>query len=185
MIFAGSDILPPNSTTLEQIVADLDWARIDALNTEVVRQVVNPQTCPEALLPWLAWAMSVDVWDDTWPLATRRAVIAAQPAVQRRKGTRLAIRMALQALGVDAQITEWWEHVPPRRRGTFEITLWITGFSGIPVTAALIQQVRQSVMQAKRKSIAFTIDIGAQLNGTAYAAASQQNVLKIAIAPGP
>jgi len=59
----------------------------------------TPATCPAALLPWLAWALSVDEWDGTWPEERQRAVIAASVAVHRRKGTRGAVVAALAAAG--------------------------------------------------------------------------------------
>lgn len=31
------------------------------------RSLWNADTCPEALLPYLAWACSVDFWRETWP----------------------------------------------------------------------------------------------------------------------
>jgi phage tail P2-like protein len=67
----------------------------------------NPATCPAALLPWLAWALSVDEWDDAWTEATKRAVIAASVEVHRRKGTVGSIKKALAAAGYgDATVLE-------------------------------------------------------------------------------
>ncbi len=67
----------------------------------------NPATCPAALLPWLAWALSVDEWDDTWTEATKRAVVAASVEVHRRKGTVGSIKRALAVAGLgDATLIE-------------------------------------------------------------------------------
>lgn len=180
MTFAGSNILPPNATPLERALADMDWDRISALDVDVIRSITDPATCPLPLLPWLAWAFSVDVWDDTWDEATRRAVIAASPAVQRVKGTRFAIRTALEAVDVTSTIMEWWEYAPEHRHGTFDVIIWVTGL-GAPITGPLLDQVRQIVLQAKRKSIAFKIVLAAEEVGTAYVGGIQQNVLSITI----
>lgn len=56
----GSDLSPPNASPLERVLADLEFARIDEVSLAVIRQVVDPDTCPAALLPWLAYSMSVD-----------------------------------------------------------------------------------------------------------------------------
>lgn len=60
-------------------------------------------------MPWLAWAVSVDLWDSRWPETVQRDVIAAAIPVHRMKGTRGAVIRALAALGVETAITEWWE----------------------------------------------------------------------------
>ena len=59
----------------------------------------NPDKCPLAFLPWLAWALSVDTWDAAWPEAEKRAVIKASANNHRKKGTPWAIRTALEAAG--------------------------------------------------------------------------------------
>lgn len=161
-------------------MAQTDWSRVSAIDVDIIRSITNPATCPLALLPWLAWSMSVDVWDDAWDEATQRAVIAAAPAVQRTKGTRFAVRTALEAVNVTSSITEWWEYASPKRHGTFDITIWVTGV-GAPITTQLIQQVRQIVTRAKRKSIAFAVQIAAEEDGICYAGGIQQNVLEITV----
>lgn len=35
--------------------------------TVAIRQVWTPEECPVELLPYLAWALSVDQWDKDWP----------------------------------------------------------------------------------------------------------------------
>ena len=69
----------------------------------------NPVTCPAALLPWLAWALSVDDWDADWPEQVKRDVIAASVEIHRRKGPVWAMRRALDAAGLgEATIQEGW-----------------------------------------------------------------------------
>lgn len=83
---------------------------IDAFGFDIPNaHIWNPGTCPVAFLPWLAWALSVDEWSDTWTEATKRAVIAASVEVHRRKGTIGSIRRALAAAGYgDAVVQERW-----------------------------------------------------------------------------
>ena len=64
-------------------------------------------TCPAALLPWLAWGLSVDDWDSSWPEPVKRAVIAASADVHRHKGSVWSIRRMLALAGYgDAEIIE-------------------------------------------------------------------------------
>jgi phage tail P2-like protein len=68
---------------------------------------------PEAFLPYLAWALSVDVWDGNWPLSRKREVVSAARSVHRHKGTIAAVRRALAALDVAIAIVEWFESGEP------------------------------------------------------------------------
>lgn len=63
------------------------------------RDLWNPWACPEALLPWLAWALSVDQWDPDWPVENRRRVIAESVEIHRRKGTVASVKAILGAQG--------------------------------------------------------------------------------------
>ncbi len=91
-------LLPPNASPLERAMADALGARFD--RAVPVRDLWSPERCPEALLPWLAWAVSVDVWDDGWPLEARRRVVAESLARHRIKGSRAAVETAVAAFGL-------------------------------------------------------------------------------------
>ncbi|MDO9428445.1 MAG: phage tail protein I [Methylobacterium sp.] len=161
--FLGSRLLPSGATPLEKAWADTQGARAGTVDPDIVRTITDPWRCPAALLPWLAYSFSVDVWDPDWPEATKRAVIAASPEVHRIKGTRRAIRVALEALGLGAQITEWWETTPPGRRGTFTVATHADG-SGPPLDLALIRSAQLAVRRAKPKSrvLTFTVALASQ-----------------------
>ncbi len=55
--------------------------------------------CPEHLLPYLAWSLSVDDWDDNWSADSKRAVINESIFVHQQKGTLASIRRVMQAAG--------------------------------------------------------------------------------------
>ncbi|MFI0475794.1 phage tail protein I [Paracoccus jiaweipingae] len=97
-MFDFATLLPPNATdqtrALEVIMAEREIGLERAIET-----LWNPWTCPERHLPWLAWALSVDEWDASWPVETKRAVIASSIEVHRKKGTVSLIRRALAAAG--------------------------------------------------------------------------------------
>lgn len=99
-------LLPPNSTPLERAV-DRSMAARHAALPALVPSLWNADTCPAALLPYLAWAVSVDEWDEGWSVDKKRAAIREAPEIHRRKGTPSAIRRALTALGQgDADLIE-------------------------------------------------------------------------------
>lgn len=98
-------LLPSSSTKLERALAQA--TDLDALSPEQIRQLWHPQTCPESHLPWLAWALSVDFWDDEWPLQRKRDVVAGSIAWHRKKGTPWAVEQMLAAAGyADSELIE-------------------------------------------------------------------------------
>ena len=101
---SDTSILPRHSTLVEQALEDALRSRADVGD---LPNLWNPNTCPARFLPWLAWALSVDDWDDAWPESRKRAVIAASVDVHRRKGTPAGVRAALKAMGYGwAEIVE-------------------------------------------------------------------------------
>ncbi|SDD76307.1 phage tail protein, P2 protein I family [Pseudomonas guariconensis] len=81
-------LLPINSTALERA---LDGTSAEDLKP-ALRTLYNPDTCPPHLLYQLAWAWSVDRWDDSWSEAVKRSVIRAAFSVHAHKGTVGALR---------------------------------------------------------------------------------------------
>ncbi|MGE4296933.1 MAG: phage tail protein I [Desulfovibrionaceae bacterium] len=102
-----ADLLPESATDQERAISE-SAARLAEVPV-IQRDLWNPATCPAYLLPWLAWALSVDLWDDAWPKTRKRAVIAASVAVHRIKGTPAAVEAMLAAMGFDAGVVEWPE----------------------------------------------------------------------------
>lgn len=98
-------LLPPNSTAAERALATVA-ARISDVPVPV-GDLWSPERCPPALLPWLAWALSVDEWDPLWTDERKRASIAAAVMIHRHKGTLWSMKRALAVAGLgDAEITE-------------------------------------------------------------------------------
>lgn len=102
-------LLPPNSTRLERSLAD---AMSRFAHGQIVRTLWNADTCPASHLPWLAWACSVDDWDDMWTEAEKRQAIKDARIIHQHKGTPGAVRRALAAIGhADAEIIERSDYI--------------------------------------------------------------------------
>lgn len=117
----AESLLPPNATALERATTKT-CAAMAALSVPL-RSLWDPQQCPVPLLPYLAWSLSVNYWESTWPEATKRAVIQASCLMHQRKGTIWALRQALEPLGYTITLTEWWQPTPPDAAGTFRLSL--------------------------------------------------------------
>lgn len=98
-------ILPTSATEFERSI-EAASARIQTF-PDYIRPIWDADTCPQAILPWLAWAMSVDDWSAAWSVETKREVIRQSVWVHQRKGTIGAIKRALVAAGYgDATVIE-------------------------------------------------------------------------------
>ncbi|WP_447830052.1 phage tail protein I [Aeromonas salmonicida] len=98
------DLLPPSVTRLEHLAAA---TLASNLTPEVITSTRFADTCPAPLLPWLAWARSVDWWELAESEDQQRALIRASFQLHQRKGTPWAIKEALNVLGFgDSTIIE-------------------------------------------------------------------------------
>ncbi|MBC2659692.1 phage tail protein I [Pseudomonas sp. MSSRFD41] len=120
---AGRHLLPSNATALERQAA-LALAQIQRVPIPL-RQLWNPDTCPVELLPYLAWAFSVDRWDSKWPEAAKRSAIRSSHYIHSRKGTIGALRRVVEPLGYLIEVLEWWQTVPEGVPGTFAIKIGV------------------------------------------------------------
>ena len=101
-------LLPPNSTKLELA---LEASMAKAFDHPVnIDKLWSAQDCPIELLPYLAWALSVDTWNSDWPEHVKRQVVASSIYVHKFKGTAAALKAALKALDLGVSISEWFEH---------------------------------------------------------------------------
>lgn len=105
----NQSLLPPNAS---QLLRDLETVFGDSFDLPTLnRYVVNPDLAPAHILPWLAWALSVDDWSDSWSEQIRRNVIKASVEVHRKKGTIGALKKALQAFNYEnVKVEEWFEY---------------------------------------------------------------------------
>jgi len=142
-----TSILPANLAELER---DID-AALDRLGDIKVDTATlwNPWTCPPQVLPFLAWALSVDQWRSAWTETQKRRTVAQSLDLHRVKGTRRAVDKAVAGFGLDVKITEWFEADPPLPAGTFRIDIFSRDQS---VTEKLAAELLRAVDNVKRKS---------------------------------
>lgn len=93
----SNSLLPPNATAQERALEGA-VSRLGSVPVSL-RDVWNPDTCPAAMLPWLAWAFGVDEWDAGWSDDAKRATIRNAVMVQRRKGSVWSIKRVIADAG--------------------------------------------------------------------------------------
>lgn len=103
----NSALLPPSSTAWMRST-EAATARLSGI-TVAIRTLWTPIACPVDLLPYLAWALSVDRWDKDWPAERKIAAIQRSYWLHRRKGTRAAVRRVIEDMGFSATFVEWFD----------------------------------------------------------------------------
>lgn len=92
-------ILPNNSTAWEKVIEQASGERWAQLDVDVIRRFKDPAACPEHLLNFLAFELSIDIWNDAWPVEVKRSVIADWYNLHRYKGTEYGVRRHVQIAG--------------------------------------------------------------------------------------
>jgi len=153
-------LLPPNASAMEKAI---EAAVQEPALPVPLRDVWSPQSCPPALLPWLAWGLSIDNWNANWPLSVQRAMVANAIALQRRKGTVEAVRRAVAAFGGSISLREWWQMEPRGTPHTFSLVLSITTLDGASPTADYVDAIIAEIYRAKaaRSHFDFTLAVDA------------------------
>ena len=106
----SESVLPPNATPLEKAV-EQSTMRLAGPNmteaAEAIGDLWQADRAPRDLLPWLAWALAVDEWDDGWPDDQKRGAIRESVAVHKQKGTVASVRRVIRGAGYgECEITE-------------------------------------------------------------------------------
>jgi len=147
-------LLPPNASPLERAL-DHAVGRISDVPTPL-RDLWNPDTCPVGLLPYLAYALSIDSWSSDWSETIKRRRVRQALAIQRRKGTSASVRDVVESFGGVVAIREWWQMQPPGDPHTFSLVLNITDQAGAPADAAFVDAVIAEVYRTKPVRSHFT-----------------------------
>ncbi len=167
-----ASLLPNYASDHERRVATLGYDIALPAAIQRLRWTTHPLNCHEDELPFLAWEESVDYWQDAWTVEVKHAAIDAAEEIHLFKGTLHAVETALSTLGLEADITEWWQLEVPGQRGTFTVELdAITLYrNGPPATSALQIDVRAWVTTSKPLTRHFAMSLKAGLEHTAHVA---------------
>ncbi|MGS7844022.1 phage tail protein I [Stenotrophomonas forensis] len=166
---SAANLLPANATRAERALARASVARPLPVD---ITALWDADRCPTALLPWLAWALSVDEWKAYWPEAVKRARVRTAIAIQRRKGTAGSVRDVVAAFGGSVLIREWWQLQPKGPPHTFEAVMTIANQGGQAATAMFVEDVIGEISRTKPVRSHFTFTQGMQANAAVGALAA-------------
>ena len=137
-----SSLLPPGSSALKRRLAQA-CSGISDLNVPL-RDLWNPWKCPAKFLPYLAWAFSVDRWEETWTETAKRQAVSDAFWIHQRKGTVAAVKRVIEGLGYSMTLEEWWKVADPA--GTFRLEI---DLNEIGITEPMIYELERIIGDAK------------------------------------
>ncbi|MCF2910086.1 phage tail protein I [Pseudoalteromonas sp. DL2-H2.2] len=180
---ATTQLLPPGASALERGLSEVTQCTERGVVPEQIAKLWDPQTCPEPLLPWLAWALSVDEWDESWPSETKRALIARSVPIHKHKGTVGSVKRALSSLGLELEFFEWFEdtddvYLAPylsKEPHTFVFIAWANALPytsrAIKLDQALYDAIYRVTNQTKPQKAHFDFLVGMKMASHAAAGA--------------
>lgn len=157
----SQSLLSPNASKLLRDLESVFGKSFDLPTLN--RYVANPDLAPAHILPWLAWALSVDDWSDSWSEEVRRNVIKASIEVHKKKGTIGALKKALQAFKYEnVKVEEWFEYgaEPYFFRVFFDITK--PGFSDsfLSEVQKIIENTKNARSHLESIGVYLSVEVG-------------------------
>lgn len=149
-----ADILPSSISSDSQVTAAslaLD-PELQSVSRDIREALILSRIdeLPEPVIDLLAWQWHVDFYDLARTLEMKRATVKGSIQWHRKKGTKWAIKKALEMLGIKAEVIEWWK-IPEAKPYTFAVEAEITsGFwSQYPDSVDATRVIRQAIEISK------------------------------------
>lgn len=104
-------LLPANRSLLETGL-DLAFAKLLERIEPPFPELMDPLATPAEFLPYLAADRGVREWDPTDAEADRRLTVASSWAIRRLGGTRKALELAVESMGLLPEVIAWHKETP-------------------------------------------------------------------------
>ena len=160
-------ILPLNSTAFETAAEEVTTAVLENLRPQS-RYLWNPGKCPEHLLSHLAWALSVDVWDNNWDVDVKREVLKNAYEVHSVKGTIGALRTALKPVKYQCEIVEWFQKPQSSSPKPYTFDIKVIATNGQNFSERNYLNIIRIINAAKNARSHFNLKISNEIRGIRF-----------------
>ena len=99
-----------------------------ALNVDAPSIYLHLDSLTSEQLDHMATQWDASVWRQSWPVEIKRNVINNVIRDKRKKGTLLAVKNAIESIGIIISITEWWQETPKATPHTFKVVASLSDF---------------------------------------------------------
>ena len=177
-------LLPDTCSRFERQLDAAADSRYTAIDTTLPSTAWHGEKLPDALLPSLAWALSVENWLPTASNADKRRAIANAWRNHRHKGTIGGLIDALDAAGINVQIEEWFGKITKGKQlrsvgksqpvtMTIMVSNWAAG--------APTDKIKAIIDANKRASVHYTLLTQAAAACKPFVTAAAQAVTTISV----
>ncbi|WP_252408702.1 phage tail protein I [Escherichia coli] len=135
--------------------------------------------CPVSFLPYLAWAFSVDRWDEGWTESVKRQVVKDAFYIHQHKGTTSAVRRVVEPFGFLIRIIEWWQ--TGEAPGTFRLDIGVQDQGITEDTYLELERLISDAKPCSRHMIGMSINL--QTSGPHWVGAASYLGEEITIYP--
>lgn len=156
-------LLPENASPLERAFerafADL-LGEIEAPFPDLL----DPQRTPAAFLPYLAADRGVNEWEAAASELEKRRTVAAAWPTKRLAGTRRALQMAVQSLGLEPEVIAWPTTDPQGER----YHLHVVALNRDALDGNAQERLQRRLEEAKAERDVLSLEIVGESRGWAY-----------------
>lgn len=160
-------LLPPSVTSSEVSIETVMAERTDGIDAPISR-LWNVDSCPEGVLPFMAWAFSVEVWDHSWAETVKRRVIRDAIGIHRIKGTRGAVEASLASLGMEIDLTEWFQDGSEPHTFRLDVLIEEVFKAGFRINPFLVAEVDRVIINAKPVRSRYEMRLGERMSADVY-----------------
>jgi phage tail P2-like protein len=170
------NLMPSNSTSLERDLSALSRT-LESIPINIETLTSIPQ-CPKHLLPYLAQDVSLDTWyvsEQQLTTEALRTALALNADVHRTKGSVSSIINAINIIGFDYKLIEWWQESSQYKTPFhFEIRMNAQDKQGKPYTAIVDNRLKSLINKIKPVRTRFTVDLHSELKQSVQLAAKSR-----------
>ena len=112
-------LLPPNATPWMKVVESVSREAVEKFlhKENIIDDLTNlwsSEAAPKSVIPYLAWALGVDIWKTLSVLRDSRgldprALVGEYLAIRKIRGTLESLERAYSLIGIGVSVEEWFE----------------------------------------------------------------------------
>lgn len=152
-------VLPDNYSSLERAL-ELSFSQQIFSNSSLFPALLDADKAPPAVLPYLAAERLLPVWDAQDTDAIKRQLTGNAWQVRRLSGTRAGLKLALDALDFQSEITPWYEQTPKGEPYSLDIIAWEKGNQPVNVNKVKKLLAYLDDIQSERDQVSLSLMFG-------------------------
>lgn len=149
-------LLPDNRSALERGI-ERALTQLVYASDNPYPHLLNPELTPVPILPHLAQERGVKEWQAAAPESEQRRTTANAWPVRRLAGTREGVRLALDSLEFDAEITAWQERQP--KGAPYHFSVVATKREQAAINQQVVKRLHAQIVNSKSERDSYDLSL--------------------------